>query len=273
MLKPSNIAALALLAAIAANTVNAADNVVNKANTNTLATVNNIAIPQARFDHFVKTLVQQGQLQADQPLTVEQSKKIRDQLIDLEVLAQAAHNQGLDSQADNAQILELNRQNILSNMYIQDYYKNHSVTEADVKQAYENAKAKSAGVNQFKIAHIIVANEKDIKAVAASLKNKAKFEKVAQEKSLDTRTKNSGGVIGWFFSTDLPPALAEAILKLSKGQVSAPIKSQNGWSIFKLEDIRDFPPYDEIKGNIQMGLQNKAIQDAVKKLRADAKVE
>jgi peptidyl-prolyl cis-trans isomerase C len=271
MLKLSNIAALALLAAISANTVIAADNVTSK--TNVLATVNGHAIPQARFDYFVKTLVQQGQLQADQPLTPDQTNDIRNKLIGLEVLAQATHKQGLDEQPENAQFLELTRQNMLSNMYFREYFKNHAITEADVQKAYDDAKSKAAGVNQLKIAHIIVENEKDIKAIAASLKNKGKFEKIAQEKSLDARTKNSGGVIGWFFSKELPPPLAEVILKLGKGQVSAPIKTQNSWSIFKLEDVRDFPPYAEVKASLQMDLQNRAVQDAIKNLRADAKVE
>ncbi|MFA5826575.1 MAG: SurA N-terminal domain-containing protein, partial [Gallionellaceae bacterium] len=97
MLKPSNIAALALLAAIAANTVNAAEKVAEQEK-NTVATVNGVAIPQSRIDMRIKVAAQQGQ-----PDSPEMRKAIRDDLINLEVISQEALKKGLDKQPDVAQ--------------------------------------------------------------------------------------------------------------------------------------------------------------------------
>lgn len=260
MLKFTNIAALALLGAIAANTVNAADKVAEQGNT--VATVNKIAIPQARM-----ALAQQGQ-----PDSPELREKIRNELIDLEVIAQEAAKKNLDKQAEAAQILELTRQNILRKIFLQDYVKSHPVTEDAVKQAYENAKKEALGTNQYKIAHIIVENKKEADAILAKIKNNGKFEKLAKEKSLDPQSKENGGEIGWVFPSRLPPALSEAILKLKKGQVSAPVQNQYGWSIYKLNDVRDFPPFEEVKVSIQMDIQNKNLQELIKTLRANAEV-
>lgn len=268
MLKPSNIAALALLAAIAANTVNAADKVAEQ-DKNTAATVNGVAIPQARVDLRLKAATQQGQ--ADSP---EMRKAIKDDLINLEVLSQEAAKKGLDKQDEIAQQLALARQSVLAGAFVQNYAKSHPIAEELLKQDYENLK-KRVGNTEYKVAHILVESEKDAKAILADLKKKGKFDKIAKEKSKDPGSKEHGGELGWTVPSNFVPQFAEAITKLSKGQISEPVQTQFGWHIIKLDDTRDLkvPSFDEVKPNIEKRLQQQAIQEAIKGLRANAEIK
>lgn len=269
MLKPSNMAALALLAAIAANTVNAADKVADQ-DKNTLVTVNNIAIPQARLDLNIKALMQQGQ-----PDSPDLRKKIKDDLIDLEVIAQEALSKKLDKQPEVAQIIEITKQNILRNAFAQDYVKNHPIAEDVIKQEYETQKKAVMGRKEYKVAHILVTSEKEAKAISAALKNKASFDKLAKEKSIDPSNKAQGGQLGWTDPSKFVQPFGEAIIRLNKGQISAPVQTQYGWHIIKLDDIRavQIPAYEEIRASMEKHLQQLALQDAVKALRHNADIK
>lgn len=267
-LKSPHLTALALLVAIAsANPVGAADKVADQ--DKPLATVNNVAIPQARFDLNIKAAAQQGQ-----PDSPELRKQIKEDLIDLELIAQEAVKKGLDKQPEVVQILEVTKQRILRNAFAQDYVKNHPIEEEKLKQIYENQKEGMAGKKEYKVAHILVASEKEAKAIVAQLKKKGDFGKIAKEKSKDPGSKAQGGEMGWTNPAGVVPPFAEAMVKLNKGQISEPVQSDFGWHIIKLEDVRDFelPPYDKIRANLEKRLQQKALQDTLQALRAQAKI-
>jgi peptidyl-prolyl cis-trans isomerase C len=78
MLKYSKLAVLALLGAIATGTA--------YAESKSVATVNGAAIPQARLDMRIKSAMAQGQ-----PDSPDLRNAVRDELINIEVLAQAAN--------------------------------------------------------------------------------------------------------------------------------------------------------------------------------------
>lgn len=267
MFKFSNFAALAFLVAIAANTVNAADKVA--AQENIAATVNGVIIPQARIDLRVKAAVQQGQ-----PDSAEMRKAIRDDLINMEVIAQAAIKNRLHENAEVAQQIEITKQSALVGAFVQDYAKTHPVSEELLKQEYENLK-KRVGNKEYKVAHILVATEAEANAIIASLNKKAKFDKIAKEKSKDPGSKENGGDLGWTVPANLVPPFAEAMATLSKGQISKPVQTQYGWHIIKLDDTRELkvPAYEEVRPNLEKRMQQQAIQDMVKSMRANATIQ
>ena len=62
---------------------------------------------------------------------------------------------------------------------------------------------------------------------------------------------------------------------MNKGQISAPVQTQYGWHVIRLEDSRDVtvPAYADVKANLEKRLQQQSIQDAIKSLRANAKID
>lgn len=268
MLKFSKFFLLSALLAIAAG-AQAADKAADKP----AAIVNGVSIPQERVDIRVKATMQQGQ-----PDTPELRKAIRDEIINLEVISQAAAKSGIDKQPEIAQQLELTRQSVLAGAYVQDYAKTHPIGDDVLKQEYEALK-KRVGNKEYKIVHILVPTEAEAKAVEAELKKKgAKFAAIAKAKSQDPGSKDNGGALGtngWSIPSSFVEPFAAAVLKLNKGQTSEPVQTQYGWHVIRLEDTRDLkvPTFEEMKSNLENRKQQEAIKNLVEDMRSKAKVE
>lgn len=261
MLKFSRFALLSALLVVTAS--------AQAADEKTAALVNGVAIPQARLDMRVKAVTQQGQ-----PDSPELRKALRDDLINLEVISQAAAKNGLDKQPEVAQQLELARQSVLAGAFVQDYAKSHPISDDQLKQEYENLK-KRVGNKEYKLSHILVATEDEAKKVEAELKKGGKFAKIAKAKSKDPGSADKGGDLGWAVPSNFVQPFGEAVVKLNKGQVSDPVQTQFGWHVIKLEDTRELkvPTFDEVKPSIEKRLQQQAIQKEIEDMRSKAKVE
>ena len=261
MLKTGKFAALAILGALAINPAFAEDK--------SAALVNGVSIPQARIDLRVKAATAQGQ--ADSP---ELRKAIREDMINLEVMAQEAVKTGLDNNADVVQQVELAKQSVLVGAFVQDYVKNHPISEDQLKQEYDKLKAK-LGNKEYNTRHILVETEAEAKDIIAQLGKKAKFEKLAA-KSKDTGSAAQGGSLGWAVPGNFVPEFANALLNLKKGEYTkVPVQSQFGWHVIKLDDTRELkvPPFEEVKAQLQQRLQQQSIKKAIDELRAKAKIE
>lgn len=261
MLRFAKFAALALAGALVAGAAFADDKPA--------ATVNGVAIPQARIDLRTKVAASQGQ--ADTP---ELRKMILDDMINLEVMSQQAVKKGLDKQPDTVQQLEISRQSVLAGAFVQDYTKNHPISEDALKQEYDSLKAK-LGNTEYKVAHILVSTEAQAKAIEAKLKKKGNFAKIAKAESKDTVSAEKGGELGWNVPSNFVQPFAEAVTNLKKGQISQPVQSQFGWHIIKLEDTRNLsvPPFEQVKPNLMQRLQQQSVQKAIADLRAGAKIQ
>jgi len=266
MLKFSKLALLSALLALAAGAQAAEE---KPAADKSAALVNGVSIPQSRVDLRVKVATTQG----GQPDSPELRKAIRDDLVNLEVITQAAIKNGLDKQAEIAQQIELAKQSVLASAFVQEYAKAHPVSEDALKQDYETLKAR-VGNKEYKVSHILVATEDEAKAVAKRIK-KEKFSKVAKEKSKDPGSKDNGGDLGWTVPSNLVQPFGEALIKLNKGQISDPVQTQYGWHVIKLEDTRELkvPSFDEVKPNLEKRKQQESIQKAIADLRDKAKIE
>ncbi len=262
MLKLAKLAAVAMAGALASAPVFSADKAA--------ATVNGVAIPQARLDAVVKEVTSQGQ-QADSP---QLRQAVLDRLINFEVLSQEALKQNLDKEPDVIQQMELARQTALAGALVQRYTTNHPASEDALKAEYDKLK-NDPNNTQYKVAHILLDSEADAKAVAAQLKKKGKFEAIAKEKSKDPGSKDRGGELGWHAPSDFVPAFAEALAHLKKGEVSAPVQSENGWHIIKVEDVRtqNIPPFEQAKPFLMQRMQQQSIQKLIADLRKNAKIE
>jgi len=232
------------------------------------ALVNGAAIPQSRIDLRLKAATQQGQ-----PDSPELRNALREDLINLEIISQEATKQGLEKQAETAQQLELARQSVLASAFVQDYVKTHPLDEAQLKQDYEAMKAR-IGDKEYKVSHILVPTEDEAKALVKRVK-KESFSKVAKQKSQDPGSKDKGGDLGWTVPSNFVQPFGAAIITLQKGQISAPVQTQYGWHVIKLEDTRELkvPTFEEVKPNLEKRRQQETIQKAISELRSKAKIE
>ena len=261
MFRIGNLATLAILGALAINPALAEDK--------SAAMVNGVSIPQTRIDLRVKAAAAQGQ-----PDSPELRKVIRDDMINLELLAQEAVRLGLDKETEAAQQIEIARQSVLAGAFVQNYADKHPIGDDQLKQEYEKLKA-NVGDKEYKARHILVDTEAEAKSIIAQLGKKAKFDKLAA-KSKDTGSAERGGALDWAVPSNFVPPFASAMTGLKKGEYTRePVQSQFGWHVIKLDDVRDLkvPSFDELKPQLQQRLQQQAIKNEIAEMRTKAKIE
>ena len=195
-------------------------------------------------------------------------------LVDLKLGAKAAAEAKVSDTPDFAARLAYYREKVLLDQYLTGIGKK-AVTEEAAKKLYDDTTKAMAPEEEAHARHILVETEDQAKAVEERLKKGEDFAKVATDVSKDPGSGKEGGDLGWFTKDRMVPEFAEAAFKLKKGEVSAPVKSQFGWHVIKLEDKRTkpLPEFSAVRPQIEQYLERKAQQDTVLALREKAKVE
>ena len=114
------------------------------------------------------------------------------------------------------------------------------------------------------------------KAIIASLKKGGKFEDIAKKQSKDPGSGAKGGDLDWANASSFVKEFSTAIVSLKKVEVTqAPVKSQFGFHVIRLDDIRDaqLPKIEEVKPQILQQLQSNKLAEYQQSLREKAKIE
>lgn len=237
----------------------------------TAARVNGVAIPQSRVDLLMKQQASRGA-----PDTPEMRARVREELVSMEAVSQEAARRGLDKNPDVQVQLELARQNILAQAYIAEYISKNPTSDAAMKAEYEKIRS-TLGDREYRVRHILVKTEAEARDILAQINSKKlSFEKAAAAHSQDSGSKGRGGELDWTPPANLVKPFADAMVKLKKGQTApAPVQSQFGWHIIRLEDERALtpPPFDEVKQQLSQRFQQQSIEKAIGEVRAKAKIE
>jgi peptidyl-prolyl cis-trans isomerase C len=234
-----------------------------------IATVNGKPVPKSRVDTLVKSATHGGEAPP------ELQQQARDQVVIREIFAQEAEKQGVGKSADYQAQMELARQAILINQLFEQYKKAHPVSDADAKAEYEKVKAAQSG-NDYHARHILVDKEDDAKKLIAQIKAGAKFDELAKKNSKDTGSAENGGDLDWSKPNAYVPEFAAALQKLKPGEMTdTPVKTQFGYHIIKLEEVRpaQFPSYDEVKDKLKAQMEQVKVQEYQEKLRKSAKTD
>ena len=131
--------------------------------------------------------------------------------------------------------------------------------------AYETATETIQSLEEFNASHILVESEKEALNILNSLKAGSDFSKLAQEKSTGPSGPN-GGQLGWFGPGQMVPEFEAAVLVLEIGGISQPVKTQFGWHLVKLNDIRvkALPTFEEMKPELVQQLSQAKIDQLLK---------
>lgn len=150
--------------------------------------------------------------------------------------------------------------------------KDLKVTEKEMKDYYDNFKT------DIRARHILVADEKTAKEVKTKLAGGAKFEDLAKQYSTDPGSKDKGGDLDWFGPGAMVPEFEEAAYALKKGEISEPVKTDNGYHIIEVTDIKEKESYEDMKKDIEYQVKvskidGEKIQKVMEKELKDAKVK
>ena len=235
-----------------------------------LAIVNGKPVPKARMDALAAQLAKSGR-----PVGVEMQAQLKDEVIAREVFMQEAQKRGLDGTDDFKAQMELARQTLLIRELFADYQKTNPVSDADIQAEYDRFVATNGG-KEYRARHILVEKEDEAKAIIASLKKGGKFDEIAKKQSKDPGSGANGGDLDWANASSYVPEFSGALVKLKKGQTTdAPVKTQFGYHVIRLEDTRDaqLPKLEEVKPQIAQQLQQQKLAKFQEDLRGKAKIE
>ena len=235
-----------------------------------IAIVNGKPVPTARLNALKAQVERSGR-----PVTDEMMGQLKDEVIAREVFMQEARKRGLDASDDYKNQLDLARQTILIRELFADFQKKNPVTDADIQAEYDKF-VKENGGKEYRARHILVETEDQAKALIADIKKGGKFEELAKKNSKDPGSGANGGDLDWASAGSYVAEFSQAMTKLDKGQMTdAPVKSQFGWHIIRVDDVREaqLPKLDEVKPQIAQQLQQQKMSKFQDDLRGKAKIQ
>ncbi len=128
-----------------------------------------------------------------------------------------------------------------------------TITDKELKENYKP---------EIKASHILVKDEATAKKVKEELGQGKSFEELAKQYSEDTGSKEKGGDLGFFGPGKMVKEFEDAAYKLKKDEVSEPVKSQFGYHIIKVTDIKEpEKSFEQSKADIKKELVAKKKQD------------
>ncbi|HEY2493502.1 MAG TPA: peptidylprolyl isomerase [Paenibacillus sp.] len=114
-----------------------------------------------------------------------------------------------------------------------------TVTDADVKQNFEDNKATYDTAEQVRASHILVATKAEAEAILKELKAGGDFAAIAKEKSIDPGSKDAGGDLDFFARGAMVEPFEKVAFALKKDELSGVVSTTHGFHIIKLTDRKE----------------------------------
>lgn len=148
-----------------------------------------------------------------------------------------------------------------------------AVTEDAIQAAYQEQYDGSELGNEFNASHILVETEESALNIIAKAKEGTDFSNLAKKFSTGP-SGPSGGQLGWFGPGMMVPPFEEAVVTMEKGQVSGPVKTNFGWHVIKLNDLRSLsaPELESVRQDISAKLQRDAVAAKVTEIQSLADI-
>lgn len=219
---------------------------------------------------FVNTMpAQMRQIPAEQLFTLALEQMINNKIVD-----KNAATSGLENDSEVLKQLEEVKVQIVRTKFLENAIK-AELTDERVNAEYKTYLENFSDVEEVKVAHILVDNEKLAKELIGKLNKGTAFADLAKENSQDGSAEN-GGELGYFAKSDVVPAFAEAAFALPVGTYSkAPVKTDFGFHIIKVDEKRVRPPaeFAQVKPYLEQELQRTILEEMVQGLRADVEID
>ncbi len=222
----------------------------------------------------------------------DRKKEFLDGLVKFEVMASEAQRLGYDKDPEVQRVM---KQQMISKFMQKDFeskLKVEDVPDADVEKYYNEHPTEFHQKDEVRVSQIVVKEKpKADKAYAearalpkgpANAMDTKGFRDLVTKYSEDEESKPRGGDLSFFAAdaTTYPKVVVDAAFKLKEvGDVSAPLKTDKGWTILRLTQKRPgfSRPLPEVKRQIQQrlfrDLRAKAMDSFVADLKKKSNIE
>lgn len=168
--------------------------------------------------------------------------------------------------------MENQRRNILSSVVINALRAN-AITEDTLQTAYASKFPEGSGEQEYKASHILVETEQEVRDLLVMLDDGADFGGLATEHSIGPSGPR-GGDLGWFGKGQMVTPFENAVMGMDTGTYVGPVQTQFGYHLIFLNDRRVTapPPFEDVRGELEVEIQNAAVEDHLRGLIANADV-
>jgi peptidyl-prolyl cis-trans isomerase C len=210
------------------------------------------------------------------PLTIEERRELVRRWVDTEVLCQEAIRRGLKKDpVVEARLADLEHQFLADYLVFTELRKRAAVSEEEIEAFY--AAHESDYLHEYRVSQILTSTLEDAERARMLLATKS-WAWVANRYSVDPVAKR-GGDLGYLTKGNMIPELEAVVFGMKPGETTGIIKSDFGYHLFRLEDIREAlvavgldDVREQIMNNLMLEKRKKAYREFLDSLTAHADI-
>ena len=195
-------------------------------------------------------------------------------VIDTKLLAGEARRQGLDKGETVVRQMARLEELLLEQALLTDQIEPQLTDEA-LRARYEGVVAEAAKREQVRARHILLETEAEALDVITELQEGGDFAELAKTRSVGPSAE-SGGDLGYFGAGEMVAGFSDAAFAMEVGAFSeAPVQTQFGWHVIKVEDRRkaEPPAFEQVADQLRGELAHELRAGYVNDLREAATIE
>lgn len=212
-----------------------------------------------------------------EPLSLDERRDYVRRWVDTQVLYQEAVRRRLgDDEQVRRRLRDLERQYLADQLVFTELRKRTRVTDEEIESYF--AAHEREYLNEYRVSQILLGAPEEAQQALAQLKTKS-FESVAERFSIDPAARR-GGDLGYLTKGNMMPELEAIVFSMKPGDVSGVVKSDFGYHIFKLVDVREAlvaVTLDDVREQIMNTLllekRRRAYGELLDSLRASVRIE
>lgn len=233
----------------------------------TVMVINGKAVPRSEFEYSYRKNNSEGVIDK------KNVKEYVDLFINYKLKVQAAYDAQLDTLTSfKDEFADYRNQLVLPTMITDDD------VEKEAQNIYKNTADRIGPDGLIKCSHILLLVDSDADAVKkAAVKNRidsvynalvkgADFAELAKKVSEDPGSAKTGGKMDqWVQHGQFVREFDQAAFALQKGELSQPVQTQFGWHVIKMDDRKQFDPYDSLRTDIYRFIEARQLRDQIAK--------
>jgi len=210
----------------------------------------------------------------------EGRQQLLDRIVEERVWLLTAQRSGVAERPQVQQQLAQQRRDLLIRTYLNEAMSaNPAPPDSEVRAWYDAHQSDYRTPAGVTLRHIQTRTEAQAREALKLARAGQDWVKLVQKYSVDSVSRAQGGSIGTvtrdgLFSTiGRQPALAESAFALGAGRIGGPFRTERGWHVLKVEELRPegVRPYDSVRPMILRQLSNQHGQDFYRGLLEEAR--
>jgi len=195
--------------------------------------------------------------------------KYMQNLVDDELLIANAKKTGLDkSKTSQTEYNRIRIQELLNAFSAKHIEPGINITEKDIQDLFIQMNTK------IKARHLFAPSKEIADSLYSELMKGKSFEELAKGAFRDPKLRDTGGELGYISFDEMDPDFEKTAYQMRIGEISKPVKTVEGYSIIKIEDIKQNPLNTEYEMNkahdrLKAFAFKRAYEEAAKKYTRD----